>query len=121
MKYRWSRSKRHVIRPAFSSSHTGPGSVGARAINDHRVPQLCSLASLARTMFSVEPRDQSARTTTLRFACARQRKEKHRIVSQSRRVLVVSQSRIHPPTHRDSFLSRTARTPRDLLRPETAA
>ena len=82
-------------------------------------------ANYARTMFSVEPRDQSARTTTLRFAC---------VIVEEEHVVVVSQSnqsespssylcRVSHARSRsiDPFLSRTVRTPRDLLRPETAA
>ena len=41
-------------------------------------PRSLSLAPRARTMFSVEPMDQSARTTTLRFACVVVKEEKHR-------------------------------------------
>ena len=88
-----------------------------------------SLAPRARTMFSVEPIDQSARTTTLRFACVVVvKEEKHRQSFHSSFIqprdggggafVVVSPA--YPPIGK-SFLLRTVRTPRDLLRPETAA
>lgn len=64
-----------------------------------------SLAPRARTMFSVEPIDQSARTTTLRFACVVVvKEEKHR---QSFMVVVCSSSylpRIHRSGNPSSYV-----------------
>jgi hypothetical protein len=67
-------------------------------------PRSLSLAPRARTMFSVEPIDQSARTTTLRFACVVVKEEKHRQSfihhSSNLGMVVVCSSSYLPRIHR---------------------
>ena len=130
-----SRSTRRAddrsIDPSIDRSIVGLGS--RSPVLHHPSRRSVPTNSRARTMFSVEPRDQSARTTTLRFACV---VERNKTISQSLRPSIRSSrssssylsSRIHHPStfgnrieRAIALRARTARAPRDLLRPETAA
>lgn len=70
-----SRSTRRAddrsIDPSIDRSIVGLGS--RSPVLHHPSRRSVPTNSRARTMFSVEPRDQSARTTTLRFACVVER------------------------------------------------
>lgn len=79
-----SRSTRRAddrsIDPSIDRSIVGLGS--RSPVLHHPSRRSVPTNSRARTMFSVEPRDQSARTTTLRFACV---VERNKTISQSLR------------------------------------
>jgi len=108
-----SRSTRRAddrsIDPSIDRSIVGLGS--RSPVLHHPSRRSVPTNSRARTMFSVEPRDQSARTTTLRFACVVERNKFS--VSHSDR------TSIHPSRSSSSYLSSRIHPSSIIIRPRS--
>lgn len=111
-----SRSTRRAddrsIDPSIDRSIVGLGS--RSPVLHHPSRRSVPTNSRARTMFSVEPRDQSARTTTLRFACV---VERNKTISQSLRPSV--HPFIHPSRSSSSYLSSRIHQSSIIIRPRS--